>query len=192
MVIVEENKIITLQECDRQFIKEYTKRGYSKEIRENCLRMYVNGLGFRAIERVTGVNHNTVIRWVRKSSIALPNAPEIEEIPEITEIDELQTYVGQKKQNMAQRLLPQATLGESSSEARATTVNHWKPGILAWVLGDRSSKTFKPYMRASPLWEIIRGWQSFWYVTRTRMRPSRRRRRSALRAALACLSLFYQ
>ena len=63
--------------------------------------MYVNGLGFRAIERVTGVNHNTVIRWVRKSAITLPDAPQVEEIPEITEIDELQTYVGQKKQNMA-------------------------------------------------------------------------------------------
>ena len=53
--------------------------------------MYVNGLGFRAIERVR-VNHNTVIRWVRKSALALPNAPEVEEIPEITEIDELQTF----------------------------------------------------------------------------------------------------
>ena len=59
--------------------------------------MYVNGLGFRAIERVTGVNHNTIIRWVRKSAIALPHAPEVSEIPEITEIDELQTFVGKKK-----------------------------------------------------------------------------------------------
>ncbi len=40
-----------------------------------------------------------------------------------------------------------------------TTVNHWKPGILAWVWGDRSAQTFEP------LWKLIRGWQSFWYVT---------------------------
>ena len=67
--------------------------------------MYVNGLGFRAIERVTGVNHNTVIRWVKKSarsafgsqrSWSLPDAPKVTEIPEITEIDELQTFVGKK------------------------------------------------------------------------------------------------
>ena len=38
-------------------------------------------------------------------------------------------------------------------------MNHCKSGILAWRLGDRSSETFKP------LWKIIRGWQSFWYVT---------------------------
>ena len=62
--------------------------------------MYLNGLGFRAIERVTGINHNTVIRWVKKSAVFLPHAPKVEEIPEITEIDELQTYVGQKKQDM--------------------------------------------------------------------------------------------
>ena len=52
---------------------------------------------FALCERVTGVNHNTVIRWVRKSAIALPDTSEVDEIPEITEIDELQTYIGQKK-----------------------------------------------------------------------------------------------
>ncbi len=36
------------KECDRQFIEEYTSIGYSSEIKENCLKMYVNGLGFRA------------------------------------------------------------------------------------------------------------------------------------------------
>jgi transposase-like protein len=30
------------------------------------LKMYVNGIGFRGIERVTGVHHTTVINWVRQ------------------------------------------------------------------------------------------------------------------------------
>ncbi len=63
--------------------------------------LYVNGNGFRAIERTTGVNHNTVIRWVRKTAYPLPNAPEVSEIPEIAEIDQLQTFVGKKKQIVA-------------------------------------------------------------------------------------------
>jgi insertion element IS1 protein InsB len=42
------------QECDRQFINEYTERGYSLEVKENCLKMYVNGLGFRAIVKNYG------------------------------------------------------------------------------------------------------------------------------------------
>jgi transposase-like protein len=85
------------KECRRQLITKHSHVGYSLAVKENCLKMYVNGLGFRAIERVTGVNHNTVIRWVRNSAIALPDAPEVSEIAELTEIDQLQTFVGKKK-----------------------------------------------------------------------------------------------
>ena len=59
--------------------------------------MYVNGSGFRAIERVKKVHHTTVINWVKKLGNTLPNAPEYDEIPEITQIDELETFVGKKK-----------------------------------------------------------------------------------------------
>ena len=86
--------------CDRQFIKSHSKRGYSDEIKKQCLTMYVNGTGFRAIERQTGVNHNTVIQWVKKAAQPLPDAPEHSEIPEITQVDELETFVGKKKQDM--------------------------------------------------------------------------------------------
>lgn len=40
-----------------------------------------------------------------------------------------------------------------------TAVNKHYPGILAWVLGDRSSERFKL------LWLIIRCWNSYFYVT---------------------------
>jgi transposase-like protein len=42
--------------CGRQFIEVYeSQRGYSEEMKRECLKMYVNGLGFRAIERVKKV-----------------------------------------------------------------------------------------------------------------------------------------
>jgi hypothetical protein len=53
-------------------------------------------MGFRAIERATGVNHNTVINWVKQTSSNLPDAPLASEIPEVTQIDELETFVGKK------------------------------------------------------------------------------------------------
>ena len=130
MVVAEESKTIIFQECDRQFIDRYTTRGYSNEVKESCLKMYLNGLGFRAVERVTGVNHNTVIRWVKKSALALPNAPRVEEIPEITEIDELQTNISdvpRAKLWKSQRLL----LVKKNKIWLWTTANHWKPGILS-------------------------------------------------------------
>lgn len=40
------------------------------------LPLYVNGMGFRAIEGSTGVNHNTVIQWFKQVGEQLPNAPE--------------------------------------------------------------------------------------------------------------------
>jgi transposase-like protein len=59
--------------------------------------MYLDGMGFRSIERVTGINHNTIINWVRQAGLALPDAPKFDEISELTELDELQTFVGSKK-----------------------------------------------------------------------------------------------
>lgn len=59
--------------------------------------MYLNGMGFRGIERVTGVNHNTIINWVKQAGKAFPDAPAAAEIPEVTQVDELQTFVGSKK-----------------------------------------------------------------------------------------------
>ncbi len=52
-------------------------------------------MGFRAIERVTGVCHNSVINWVKQTDQTIPD--EDYEIPETAQVDELQTFVGSKK-----------------------------------------------------------------------------------------------
>jgi RNA polymerase sigma-70 factor (ECF subfamily) len=54
------------KKCDRQFINSYSGRGYSSEIKERCLNLYFEGMDYRAIERKTGVSHNTVINWVKQ------------------------------------------------------------------------------------------------------------------------------
>ena len=40
-----------------------------------------------------------------------------------------------------------------------TAVDHFKPGILGWTLGDHSAKTFEP------LWNLISKWKCYFYVT---------------------------
>jgi insertion element IS1 protein InsB len=96
--------------------------------------MYLNGMGFRGIERVTEIHHTTVINWIKEAGIKLPDDPQDDEIPEITEIDELQTFVGCKKNKFW----------------IWTVVNHWNQGILLWTAGDRSHQTFEQ------LWQIIK------------------------------------
>ena len=89
-------------DCQRQFIQKYeAHRGYSEDFKRECLTMYVNGLGFRAIERVKGVHHTTVLNWVKQVGKLLPNAYQPEITPEVGELDELETFIAQKKQNMA-------------------------------------------------------------------------------------------
>lgn len=38
-------------------------------------------------------------------------------------------------------------------------VNHFKQGILDWVMGDHSAQTFLP------LWEEVKKWRCYFYVT---------------------------
>ena len=60
----------------------------------------------------------------------LPDAYEPDTITLVGELDELETFVGKKNKLW-----------------RATAVNHFQPGILGWVLGNRSAITFRS------LWE---------------------------------------
>ena len=89
-------------DCGRQFVENpKPHRGYSDDVRNVCLKMYLNGMGFRGIEKVTGIHHTTVINWVKQVGEHLPDAYDPDEIPEVGELDELQTFVGSKKQTLA-------------------------------------------------------------------------------------------
>lgn len=85
-------------DCGRQFIDVYAPpRGYSEAIKRECLKMYVNGMGFRGIERVKGVHHTTLMTWVRQVGERLPNAYAPDQTPQVGELDELETFIGEKK-----------------------------------------------------------------------------------------------
>lgn len=85
-------------QCGRQFITKYNPHhGYDAEFKRECLKMYVNGMGFRAIERVKGVHHTTIITWVKEVGKLLPSAYDPESTPQVAELDELETFVGHKK-----------------------------------------------------------------------------------------------
>lgn len=63
--------------CGRQFIAVYDPpKGYSDAIKQECLTLYVNGMGFRGIERFQGVHHPTVIYWLKQLGKQLPDTPQ--------------------------------------------------------------------------------------------------------------------
>lgn len=131
------------KDCGYQYVQDPKPRAYPTEVKKLCLKMYLNGMGFRGIARVTEIDHTTIINWVEEAGESLSDEPQEDEIPEITEIDELQTFVGNKKNKFW----------------IWTVVNHKRQGILLWNIGARSHETFEP------IWQIIKCWHSFWYVT---------------------------
>jgi transposase-like protein len=66
--------------CGRQFIESYSSRGYSEDAKQICLNMYQNGVGLRAIERITGISHNTVGNWVRQAELMLDQFSNTDEL----------------------------------------------------------------------------------------------------------------
>ena len=57
------------KECGKQFLQTYSPKGYPEEVKQRCLDLYRGGMGFRAIEKKTGISHNTVINWVKQTEI---------------------------------------------------------------------------------------------------------------------------
>jgi len=53
------------------------------------LKIYLNRMLLRGIERVTNIHHTTVMHGIRKVGLELPDAPKDEESPEMTELDQL-------------------------------------------------------------------------------------------------------
>ncbi len=123
-----EKQSFRCKNCGCQYLKNPISRAYPVEVKKLCLKMYLNGMGFRAIARVIEIDHTTIINWVEEAGELLSDEPQDSEIPKITEIDELQTFVGNKNNKL-------------------------------WNIGARSHESFEP------IWQIIKCWHSFWYVT---------------------------
>jgi len=135
----DEKQRFKCNECGRVWRASSTQRGYPTEVKQLCIKMYLSGMGFRGIERVTESHHTTIIDWVREAEAQLTEDEEAG-LPEVAELDKLQTFVGSKKNKVW----------------LWTALNHYQSGILAITVGDRSGKTF------SKLWE---NWGSKWYLT---------------------------
>ena len=72
------------------------------EIRILCIRLYLEGVGFRGISRLTGVTHTTVMRWVSKLGDNIEqfrqDTGEIKPVS-VMELDEMWHFVQKKRTN---------------------------------------------------------------------------------------------
>ena len=84
------------QHCGKRYTPFPKERGYSREIREKAIKMYIDGINFRRIGRFLGVHNQSVINWVNAYAEELPDAPVPERVEDV-EMDELFTFIGSKK-----------------------------------------------------------------------------------------------
>ena len=92
------------QDCKRFYVLNPTPRGLDPALRRLAVRMYLDGCGFRRIARQIGVNHQTVVNWIRAEERAQPPAPQPQQ-SEVIEMDEL--YALHEKKGTSSSLQPQ-------------------------------------------------------------------------------------
>lgn len=85
------------QDCRRYYVLDPQPRGLEPSLRRMAVRLYIEGNGFRRIGRLLGVNHQTVVNWIKAEEAAQPPAPMPQENA-IVEMDELYA-LHQKKGN---------------------------------------------------------------------------------------------
>ena len=68
-------------DCKRQFLDQYDVRGYSDDVKQLCLKMYVNGVGVRSISRITEISHVTILNWIEQAGKTLPDSYDPKQIP---------------------------------------------------------------------------------------------------------------
>jgi transposase-like protein len=96
---VGEKQRFKCKNCRRLFV-ETDEQSYPPEIRQQALKLVLEGLGFRSIERILGVSHVSVINWVKQAGLAaLAKTNSVTAEAEIIELDELHTYI-QKRAKM--------------------------------------------------------------------------------------------
>ena len=68
--------------------------------RIEAIKLYLEGVGFRGIERLTGISHNTVIKWVKQLATEIERLrPEIENTVVDVELDEMWHFIQKKLKN---------------------------------------------------------------------------------------------
>lgn len=85
------------QHCQRRYTPAPKEAGYGEELRQQAVRLYVDGMNFRRIARHLGVHHQSVINWINAHVSTLPDQPPLPAEVTVVEQDELYTFVGNKK-----------------------------------------------------------------------------------------------
>ena len=84
--------------CERRYTPEPSQM-YNDGMRLQAVKLYIDGMNYRRIGRHLGVDHKTVMHWVKAYVDQLETAPQPGEVVK-AEMDELFTFIGSKKHRL--------------------------------------------------------------------------------------------
>ena len=76
-----------------------------KSLERQALHMYFEGLGFRSIGRILGVNNVSVLRLIKEFGQQVRELNREKQHIEMVEVDEMHSYIGSKKTTVGYGLL---------------------------------------------------------------------------------------
>ena len=85
-------------DCNRKYVLEPKPIGYEWNVRQQAIRLVLDGNSQRQAARHVGVSHGTVANWFKEYADALSDdLPRPDGGVEVAEQDELFTFIGHKK-----------------------------------------------------------------------------------------------
>jgi len=92
------SQLYKCKRCGRKYTPSPQAIGYDLTIREQALRLVLDGNSQRQAARHVGVSHGTVANWIKTYADSLPAELPAPDMPvEVAEQDELFTFIGAKK-----------------------------------------------------------------------------------------------
>ena len=73
--------------CHQYFTPHPKPNGYDTVMREQAVKLYLEGMSFRAVGRHLGINYGSVVNWVNAHHAALPEQVEDQTSADTVEID---------------------------------------------------------------------------------------------------------
>ncbi len=84
--------------CGRKYMPAPKAHGYGAAVRKQALQQVVDGVNYRRIGRMLGIDHQTVANWATAHSDSLPDRPPVPDGElAVSELDEVFTFIGAKK-----------------------------------------------------------------------------------------------
>ena len=65
------------------------RNGYPEHVKQKAIKYYLEGNGFRRIERLMHVSHVSVINWVKQLASKIQRIPKKSETVDVLELDEM-------------------------------------------------------------------------------------------------------